>query len=114
MRHKTPSPRITGCASERTIDIVRVQTHNLWSMHGKPPTVRAVSAAAGGISLAQVTAAWRELEHRGVLRLRLAGRHRRLDWMRGVPSDMEWVVRKLDSAGLLTVGAEKALEVLGA
>jgi hypothetical protein len=109
MNHDTPK-RITRQASEITIELVRVQTDNIWRRHGRPPTLREVGRASGR-SISQVRAAWIELEARGIVRLENRGAFRKLVAMAGIDGPHERIVRALSERGLLTCDDGEALRV---
>jgi hypothetical protein len=110
MNHDTPK-RITRQASETTIELVRVQTDNIWRRHGRPPTLREVGRAAGR-SISQVRAAWIELEARGIVRLENRGTFRKLVAMAGIEDERERTVRYLAERGMLAVSVDVAIKAM--
>jgi hypothetical protein len=110
MNHDTPK-RITRQASEITIELVRVQTDNIWRRHGRPPTLREVGRASGR-SISQVRAAWIELEARGIVRLENRGTFRKLVAMTGIADERERTVRELAERGMLTVSVDVAMKAM--
>ncbi len=111
-RHTADTPQITFSQRETTIEIVRVQTANLFEQLGRPPTLREIAAVAGRAP-SIVSGALTELERRGHVRMRSAGRVRRLASCAGVPTEAERIVRRLARAGMLKVDPAKALSVVG-
>lgn len=114
MTYITPPKRITGMVSEMRIELVRVQIDNLWRQLNRPPTVREIAAAAGGVSNSSVLAALRELDHRGEVTLEQRGNQRRLSWLRGLETERERTVRELAQLGMLAVSVDVALQVIAA
>lgn len=112
MTYITPPKRITGMVSEMRIELVRVQIDNLWRQLNRPPTVREIAAAAGGVSNSSVLAALRELDYRGEVTLEQRGNQRRLSWLRGLETERERTVRELAQLGMLAVSVDVALSVV--
>jgi SOS-response transcriptional repressor LexA len=112
MQNETPPARITSMVSETRIELVRVQIDNLWRRLDRPPTIREISRACGGISTSQVNAALRELDHRGEVTLERRGNQRRLSWLRGLETERERTVRELAEKGMLAVSVDVALKAV--
>lgn len=112
MTYITPPKRITGLVSEVRIELVRVQIDNLWRRLNRPPTVREIAAAAGGVSTSSVAAALRELAHRGDIYLEERGAKRWLAAMRGLETERERTVRELAAQGMLAVSVDVALSAV--
>ncbi len=109
--HTEDTPRIYG-QRETTIEIVRVQTTNLFEQLGRAPTLREIAVAAGRAPSC-VNTALTELERRGEVTMRTCGRVRRLASCAGVPTEAERVVRRLAKAGMLKVDPAKAMALVG-
>jgi SOS-response transcriptional repressor LexA len=112
MRHTTSQQRIAAGVSETRIELVRVQIDNLWRQHNRPPTLREISMASGGISISQVNSVLRELARRGEVTLEPHGKQRRLSWMRGLETERERTVRELAQRGMLAVSVDVALSAV--
>ena len=112
-RHTADTSQITFGQRETTIEIVRVQTSNLFAALGRAPTLREIATASGRYP-STVYYALGVLEKRGVVRMRKVGKMRRLEWCAGVQTSAERIVRKLADAGALAWSVEKALAAISA
>lgn len=109
MRH-TDQPRYR--TTRETRETIRVATFNLFNELARPPSLSQIVARVGRSKSVVSSALW-DLEQDNIVVREQCGKLKRLVAMQGVPSVAERVVRQLESAGLLKVPADKALEVLG-
>jgi DNA-binding MarR family transcriptional regulator len=98
-------------ARETTIELVRAHTRALFIRLERAPTLREISVASGRAQ-SMVSDALTQLERRRLVRFRVQGKHRRLVWCDGVPSQAERVVRKLAEVGALAWPVEQALAAI--